>query len=169
VFDATPGNEVYEALLTGKVGTETLQLRFYIEPQTIGKIGGTDEVVGAGALADDGYIPVAMLLQTKWKAEPWKTIAKPFAKAEGSEMWEAFCTLKVDSSGAVKVKYNDGDYMASGTATLVPYEFLGTDGSFKALVYLYFPPKAGKFPGYVEAKEVQWNAATGSFHLNSVP
>ena len=84
-------------------------------------------------------------------------------------MWKAFCTLKVDSSGAVKVKYNDGDYMASGTATLVPYEFLGTDGSFNALVYLYFPPKAGKFAGYVECAYVQWNAATGSFHLNSVP
>ena len=84
-------------------------------------------------------------------------------------MWKAFFTLKVESSGAVKVKYNNGTYMASGSATLVPYEFLGTDGSFKAMVYVYIPPKPGKFDGYVECAYVQWNAATGSFHLNSVP
>ena len=166
-FDATPGNEVYEALLTGKVGTDTLQLRFYIEPQTIGKIGGTDEVVGAGALADDGYIPVAMLSQTKWKAEPWKTIAKAFAKApeltyfpDGTSSKSII--LKFASSGTVTVKGTILGYQASGSATLVPYE-IKADGSFDALVYVYFPPKTGKFAGYVEAKMIRWDAATGRF------
>jgi hypothetical protein len=176
VFDATPGNEVYEALLTGKVGTETLQLRFYIGPQTIGKIGGTDEVVGAGALADDGYITVAMLSQTKRKAEPWKTIAKAFASAPeltylpaGYAPTAASIALKFASSGAVSAKGTLSGYQASGSATIIPCELVGTDGSFDALVYVYFPPKAGKFNGYIECKEIRWNASTGSFQLIPAP
>jgi hypothetical protein len=176
MFDATPGNETYVALLTGKVGKEVLQLAFYLSSNTIGEIGGVDEIAGTGMIVDGEDAVLAMLVQTKWKAEPWKTIAKAFASAPeltylpaGYAPTAASIALKFASSGAVSAKGTLSGYQASGSATIIPYELVGTDGSFDALVYVYFPPKAGKFNGYIECKEIRWNASTGSFQLIPAP
>jgi uncharacterized repeat protein (TIGR02543 family) len=176
MFDATPGNETYVALLTGKVGKEILQLAFYLSSNTIGEIGGVDEIAGTGMIVDGEDAVLAMLVQTKWKAEPWKTIAKAFASAPeltylpaGYAPTAASIALKFASSGAVTAKGTLSGYKASGSATIIPYELVGTDGSFNALVYVYFPPKAGKFNGYIECKEIRWNASTGSFQLIPAP
>jgi hypothetical protein len=166
---------VYEAVVTAKVGKDTATWTLGIVSMDIG-----GQTIGEAMLIDEYGNVVANLWQTNWKNEPWKTIAKPFAKA--SEIgWGYFpdpnvqINLKFASSGAVTAKLTAGvplassTYTATGSATLIPFELYGTDGSFGAYIYVYFPPKKDKFNGYVECKYIRWDATAGQFSFDHLP
>ena len=75
--------------------------------------------------------------------------------------------MKFAASGAVTVKgafvtgINEKTgkeilYSASGTAVLAPQSEPDETGVFDAVVFVYLPPKAGKFAGYVRCVNVRW-------------
>ena len=75
--------------------------------------------------------------------------------------------MKFAASGAVTVKgsfvtgVNEKTgkeilYAASGTAVVVPQSEPEENGAFNAVVFVYLPPKAGKFDGYVRCIGVRW-------------
>ena len=76
-------------------------------------------------------------------------------------------TLKFAASGAVTAKgvFNMGKdargrdvaYSASGTAVLVPITEPDANDAFTGAVWVYFPPKQGKFTGYIELIGVKWD------------
>ena len=144
-FDECDGDG-YLATVTAKSGkienTMTLEI-------------GEDE-----AVLEEDETPVASLYQTDWKSEPWKTIAKPF---NGKTLKLDDITLKFSSSGTVTAtgafvtgvdaKGKDVIYSASCAATLIP------QGGDYYCIYIYFPPKAGKFAGYSERINLSWDGA----------
>ncbi len=100
--------------------------------------------------------------QNLWRTEPWKTMAKAFAKAPALEIEiedgaGGTVTLKFAASGAVTAKY--GAYSCS--ATLIPMPT--AEGTFSA--FLYFPPKAGKFDGYGTEILFVWDGGKKEFLL----
>ncbi len=122
--------------------------------------------------------------QNLWKTEPWKTTAKPFAKAPKLELYMveedsglvlvdtlpeggvavATITLKFASSGVVKAagkfvtgqnaKGRDIVHSTSCSASLVPVS------ATEYVLYLYFPPKPGKFDGYSAAVPLAWDGSS---------
>ncbi len=143
-----------------------------------GKLAITNEICiaqdGMGGFAESiDYIAY----QNNWKLEPWKTVGKSFAKAAALE-YEDFASvegvdapgvlsLKFAASGAVTVKgsfvtgVNEKTgkeilYSVSGTAVLVPFWEPDESGEFYGDVFVYLPPKAGKFDGYVCCVHVIW-------------
>jgi len=48
-------------------------------------------------------------------------------------------------------------YNASASAVLTPYNPIGEFGEFDAYLYVMFPAKAGKFPGYCWCHKLHWN------------
>ena len=90
--------------------------------------------------------PYLSAWQNLWKVEPWKALAKPFAKAPAVTTPDGV-TLKFASSGAVTAKL--GSYSCS--SVLVPCG----GGSFATFVY--FPPKSGKFDGYAAEIPLLWD------------
>lgn len=121
--------------------------------------------------------------QNNWKLEPWKTIGKPFAKAaaleyedaasvEGEEVpgvislkFAAAGTVKVTGSFVVGINERTGKeilYKASGSAVLAPQTQPDENGAFEGVVFVYFPPKAGKFDGYVRCLTVRWDGEVWS-------
>ena len=122
--------------------------------------------------------------QTLWKTEPWKTTAKPFAKAPTLDVrvhggtdgaaQPGVATLKFASSGAVTAKgvfitgYNDKKkkditYSARCSSVLIPVTESGVPTTGRYELFLYFPPKAGKFGGCASVVHVKWNGS--SFEL----
>lgn len=106
--------------------------------------------------------------QNLWKVEPWKNIAKPFARAKALPFGEVL--LKFASSGAVTAKgtfvvgYNDKakrdvTYSASCSSVLIPLD------ASQYFLYLYFPKKDGKFDGYAAEVSLVWNAADKVFSV----
>lgn len=85
--------------------------------------------------------------QNLWKTEPWKTVAKSFANKTLTT--EDGVTLRVTASGAVTAKYLS--YTCS--TTLIPA------GENTYSVFVYFPPKTGKFDGYSAEIPVVWNGS----------
>ena len=47
-------------------------------------------------------------------------------------------------------------YSASGTAVLAPQSEPDANGAFDGVVFVYLPPKVGKFDGYVRCIGVRW-------------
>ncbi len=127
--------------------------------------------------------------QNLWKQDTWKAVAKPFANKklalyftddaftrlddldtlEENEEVYGTLDLKFASSGAVTAsgKFVTGQdkkgknivYSASCSSVLVP----DTDGKYS--VFLYFPPKDGKFDGYAVKVLLFWNEAEAKFSL----
>lgn len=106
--------------------------------------------------------------QNLWKVEPWKNIAKPFARAKALPFGEVL--LKFASSGAVTAKgtfvvgYNDKakrdvTYSASCSSVLIPLD------ASQYFLYLYFPKKDGKFDVYAAEVSLVWNAADKVFSV----
>ncbi len=107
-----------------------------------------------------------------WKAEPWKTVAKPFAKAPqlvlpvaGGQPGEI--ALKFAASGAVTAagrfvlgtdaKGKEIVHSASCAAVVVPETEPNAGGAFKAVVHLYFAPNEKKgFAGHVRLVKLRW-------------
>lgn len=83
--------------------------------------------------------------QNLWKTEPWKTAAKSFANKTLTT--KDGVALKFAASGAVTAKY----LSYSCSTTLIPA------GSNTYSVFVYFPPKTGKFDGYSAEIPVVWN------------
>ncbi len=154
--------DVYRATLVGKSG----------------KLAITNEV-GVACDAIGGYAESELYIafQNNWKLEPWKTAGKPFAKAAALEYEDSasvagvpvpgVLTLKFAASGAVTVKGSfvtgvnertgkDIIYTASGSAVLAPQSEPDETGVFDAVVFVYLPPKAGNFDGYVRCIGVRW-------------
>ena len=116
--------------------------------------------------------------QNLWKTEPWKTDAKPFAKAPALAIdagtrdacpYPGPVTLKFASSGAVTAsgkfvtgqdaKGKDVVYSASCSSVLVPEADAAGAGRPPYRVFLYFPPKTGKFEGYADEIQLVWDGA----------
>ena len=77
-------------------------------------------------------------------------------------------TLKFASTGKISAKGvfvtgtdskgNPIKFSTSGSAVLAgPRLPTGEEGVFRANVYIYFPPKKGKFAGYVSDFDLEWN------------
>ncbi|MBR6733909.1 MAG: putative Ig domain-containing protein [Kiritimatiellae bacterium] len=107
--------------------------------------------------------------QNLWRTEPWKTMAKAFAKAPALEIEiedgaGGTVTLKFAASGAVTAsgkfvtgkdaRGRDVVHSATCSSVLIPDE----DGAPAAYrVHIYFPPKAGKFEGHAADIPLVWN------------
>ena len=116
--------------VVGKSGKEAFTNILVVSSMEIG-----DGVRGAAGMVSDGVRVVAF--QNLWKTEPWKTTAKPFAKAPALAVGEV--SLKFAASGAIPLG-NDA-YMAC----------------------LYFPPNAKKgFGGHAAAVPLRWDGAAFS-------
>ena len=118
-----------------------------------GKLAFTNEViVSAEALGDSarGVVKGDGLAawQNLWKTEPWKSVAKPFAKAPALLTPDGV-SLKFAATGAVTAKF--GTYSCS--SVLIPDD---GEGHYYRL-FLYFPPKAGKFDGYTAEVSLVWD------------
>ena len=154
--------DVYRATLIGKSGKLVMT----------NEIGVACDLMG-GFVESIDYIAY----QNNWKLEPWKSVGKPFAKAAALEYEDSasvadvsvpgVLSLKFAASGAVTVKgsfitgINEKTgkeilYSASGTAVLAPQREPDANGAFDAVVFVYLPPKAGKFDGYVRCIGVRW-------------
>lgn len=154
--------DVYRATLIGKSGKLVMT----------NEIGVAGNAIGGYAEAID-YIAY----QNNWKLEPWKSVGKSFAKSAALEYEDSasvagvpvpgVLSLKFAASGAVTVKgsfitgINEKTgkeilYSASGTAVLAPQREPDANGAFDAVVFVYLPPKAGKFDGYVRCIGVRW-------------
>ena len=89
-----------------------------------------------------GYAsPLFEAWRNEWKTEPQKSLATTL---KGQKVQVGEVLLTVGASGAVTAKGTFGSYSASCSTVLIPTE---TEGRYT--VYLYFPPKAGKFAGWV--------------------
>ena len=129
--------------------------------------------------------PYITAWQNLWKNEPWKTKAKPFAKAPTLDVQvdggtdgavvPGVVTLKFASSGAVTAKgvfttgydekkKKDITFSASCSSVLIPVASVeGQTSSASAssfFVCLYFPPKAGKFDGCAAIVGVEWTGSS---------
>ena len=117
--------------------------------------------------------------RSNWKTEPWKTVAKGFAKG-GEVVWHPhddsgdistndLITLKFAATGKVTVKGKFAKSVsekgkvswstASGSAVLCPQTPVSTGEPFDGAVFVYFPPKA-KTPlenGLAVCLAVKWN------------
>ena len=154
--------DVYRATLIGKSGKLVMT----------NEIGVACDLMG-GFVKSIDYIAY----QNNWKLEPWKSVGKPFAKAAALEYEDSasvagvsvpgVLSLKFAASGAVTVKgsfitgINEKTgkeilYSASGTAVLAPSSEPNEIGAFDAVVFVYLPPKTGKFDGYVRCIGVRW-------------
>ena len=149
----------------------------------------------AAAAAEDSRPPEWTAWQNLWKQDPWKTDAKDYAKAPKLTVGEIelkFGAFGAVTAGGKFVTGKDMNgknivYSASCSAVLVPdaarsesapYQG-GTDetgetgetgGTFSILhsqfsIYLYFPPKAGKFDGYAAEIQLVWE--NGKFLLTN--
>ena len=121
-FDTWDDNDRLTATLTAKSGKEVKTLKLVYE---------------------DGYFTSSLFeaWRNEWKTEPLKTLA---TKLKGQKAQVGEVLLTVGASGAVTAKGTFGSYSASCSTVLIPTE---TEGRYT--VYLYFPPKAGKFAGWV--------------------
>ena len=105
-----------------------------------------------------------------WKTEPYKTDAKTYDKAPSivyetadAEERAGTITLVFNSSGAVKVKgsfvYGVNSRGANLTYSVNGSSVLADPQDDKFKLFLYLPPKSGKFAGYVDCLNLLW---TGS-------
>jgi uncharacterized repeat protein (TIGR02543 family) len=195
-FDAEAG--IYTATVLGKSGKEMVTNEVTIAAETVrrvednapyqrGVVNGRD-VRSPSATGETPVVPVEWTAwQNLWKVEPWKSDAKPFAKAPQLALYMVddnavgrvvlnappdagspygTLSLKFASSGAVTAsgkfvtgqdaKGKDVVYSASCSSVLVPA------GGDAYTVYLYFPPKAGKFEGYAAEVPLVWDGSAFS-------
>ncbi|MBQ9432442.1 MAG: leucine-rich repeat protein [Kiritimatiellae bacterium] len=152
-FDSWDASEeIYTATLIGTSGKNVIT----------NTVAFGSEVNGGVVVA---YDELFAAYQNNWKYEPWKKLGKGLANAvyqynaENASGDAGTVTLKLLANGNVTVmaKFVTGMdartgkeivYSASGNAVLCPQP----EGGYLAFVYL--PPKAGKFGGYVECVAV---------------
>jgi len=157
--DGADDELVFIATVVGKSGKEML----------------TNEVAVTAGMVRDSVRGIAtsenwIAWQNLWKVEPWKNDAKLFANktlvlsgdTDGLPSPDDTLTLKFASSGAVTAsgKFVTGQnakgnvvYSASCSSVLIP------ENEVHYTVYLYFPPKAGKFDSYAMKVPLEWNGS----------
>ena len=180
------GSPVFLATVIGKngkmaftnemeVSAEEMRLGEDASPHRRGVVSGGPQSSAAAAV-EDGRPPEWTAWQNLWKTEPWKTDAKPFAKAPALAIdagtrdacpYPGTITLKFAASGAVTAsgkfvtgqdaKGKDVVYSASCSSVLVPEADAAGAGRPPYRVFLYFPPKAGKFEGYADEIQLVWD------------
>ena len=179
------GSLVFHATVIGKngkmaftneveVSAEEMRLGEDASPHRRGVVTGGPQY-SAAAAAEDGRPPEWTAWQNLWKTEPWKTDAKPFAKAPALAIdagtrdacpYPGTITLKFAASGAVTAsgKFVTGQdakgknvvYSVSCSSVLVPEADAAGAGRPSYRIFLYFPPKAGKFEGYADEIPLVW-------------
>ena len=186
-FDAyDAASETCEATVIGKNGKMAITNVVEVSAEEVRLAGdgspyrrGGVNALAARSTGSTGGSPVLeewIAWQNLWKTEPWKTDAKPFAKASALAIdagsrdacpYPGTITLKFAASGAVTAsgkfvtgqdaKGKDVVYSASCSSVLVPEADAAGAGRPLYRVFLYFPPKAGKFEGYADEVSLVWN------------
>ena len=133
-FDTWDDNDRMTATLTAKSGREMKTVALVYE---------------------DGYFssPLFEAWRNEWKEEPLKTLAKAL-KGQKVQIGEVLLTVGANGSVTAKgafVGLDGKPYSASCSTVLIPAEKAGS-----YVVYLYFPPKAGKFGGCASAEVVKF-------------
>ena len=111
--------------------------------------------------------------QNNWGKEPWKSIAKQFDgltfKGDATDLDEndGEMALRFSASGKVAVKGSfvtgkdaggkDIVYPVSGSTVLAGPSIQQDDGAVRMRAFIYFPPKIGKFAGYMSEWYLEWN------------
>ena len=158
-YDAARGE--YAATVIAKNGKVLVTNEVTVAAEDVEAPGGAD-AAGGGARSPRGVATAAewAAWQNLWKTEPWKTAAKPFAKAPQAETADGV-SLKFTSNGSVKAKYAGN----SCSTVLIP---VGEGGRGEAIApghgdeyetFVHFPPKAGGFGGYSAAIPLRWNGS----------
>ena len=148
-FDAYDAErEAYHATVTAKSGKETKTL------ELVHKDGYICASLTSGK---DSASPLWEAWRNGWKEEAQKTLA---TKLKGKKVQVGEVVLTVGASGAVTAKgtfvtgfdekkQKDITYSASCSTVLIP---TAEAGLYR--VYLYFPPKSGKFDGFADVVEI---------------
>ena len=148
-FDAYDAErEAYHATVTAKSGKETKTL------ELVHKDGYICASLTSGK---DSASPLWEAWRNGWKEEPQKTLA---TKLKGKKVQVGEVVLTVGASGAVTAKgtfvtgfdekkQKDITYSATCSTVLIP---TAEAGLYR--VYLYFPPKSGKFDGFADVVEI---------------
>ena len=145
-----PDEEKYVATVQAKCGKKTKTIE--VEVTQEGVIGLSAPV----ADERDGTVSFEAW-RNGWKEDPRKTLAK---KLKGQKVSIGEVVLTVGASGAVTAKgafvtgfdekkQKDITYSASCSTVLIP---TAEAGLYR--VYLYFPPKSGRFDGFVDMVEI---------------
>lgn len=195
VADSESESPAFLATVIGKCGKEFVTNEIAVAAEKVAWPGGREAmrgVVTARASSSSAPLPSSFFLfpsswtvwQNLWKNEPWKTEAKPFAKAPtldvqvggtGAAYVPGVVALKFASSGAVTAKgvfttgydekkKKDVTFSASCSSVLIPVAsvegqtYSASASSF--FVCLYFPPKAGKFDGCAAIVGVEWTGSS---------
>ncbi len=184
------GSPVFVATVIGKNGKKAITNEVMVSAEEV-RLAGDGSPYRRGVVS--GWTASAPSVewtawQNLWKTEPWKTDAKPFAKAPALAIdagtrdacpYPGAITLKFAASGAVTAsgkfvtgqdaKGKDVVYSASCSGVLIPasaqdarpYQDAG-DARIRFTLFLYFPPKAGKFEGYGTEISLVWDGAAFS-------
>ena len=143
-FDEAGG--VCRATVVAKSGRQAATNAVEISAEELVR-DGSAQLRGVASCRATSASPGWTAWQNLWNAEPWKTVAKPFAKAPALAA-PGGVSLRFASTGAVTAKL--GTYSCS--STLIP----APDGTFTC--FLYFPPK-GSFGGYAAEVPLAWDGA----------
>ena len=168
-FSSCVGSLYAATNLTVKVGKSTSTWTLFVNFEEYAE-GMT---VGYAWLVNETGDYVADLWQTDWKAEPWKTVVKSVGYKAVID-WDYYCyhpnmelKLRFSANGSVKVTgrfFGDiPEYKGTGSATFIPRTAPDrTKGwAFDGVVYIYIPPKAGKFEkGCYECINVKWDGSS---------
>ena len=140
-FDAYDAErEAYHATVTAKSGKETKTLELVHE----------DGYICASLTSGkDSASPLWEAWRNGWKEEPQKTLATKLKGKKVTVGENGNIVLTVGASGAVTAKGTFDGYSASCSTVLIP---TAEAGLYR--VYLYFPPKSGKFDGFADVVEI---------------
>ena len=158
----------YEATLTAKAGRLTREFSVMFD------LLDEEERGGIMYVDESGVGEVFRAYQNNWGKEPWKSIAKQFEgqtfSCEVGDLDEndGEMSLRFLASGKVAVKGSfvtgkdargkDIVYPVSGSTVLAgPSIEQGDDGAVRVWAFVYFPPKPGKFAGYGNEWNMEWN------------
>ena len=159
--------QCYEATLTATAGR--LSRKFEVTLELL-----DDERRGGIMYVDDSDVgEVFRAYQNNWGKEPWKSIAKQFDgltfKGDATDLDEndGEMALRFSASGKVAVKGSfvtgkdargqDIVYPVSGSTVLAGPSIQQDDGAVRMRAFIYFPPKIGKFAGYMSEWYLEWN------------
>ena len=143
-FDTWDDNDRMTATLTAKSGKEVETVELVYEYDCL-------------------WSSLFEVMRNEWKVEPQKSLA---TKLKGQKVQDGEVALTVGANGTVAAKGAfdglDGNaYSASCSTVLIPL------GDNDYAVYLYFPPKVGKFVGLSKAVILHWNGA--AFSVKGLP
>ena len=158
-YDAA--TETYIATVVGKSGKLSVTNAMSVVAETVENPNGNDHVRGVATGDDWGA------KQDCWKQEPWKTLAKAFAKAPQVTTTDGV-SIKFAATGTIAAKgvFTTGFdaktgkpivYSGSCSSVLIP------EGDSQYVAFVYFPPVAKKFGGYAAAIRLVWNGSSFSF------